>query len=57
MAALGVVVVFVFGLANVLGGALNLMECGDRIGPKYRKSNIAQVVIGFALMAGSIYFK
>lgn len=34
---------------------LNLMECGDRIGKKYKKSNISQLIIGFLIMT-AVFF-
>lgn len=49
------VIFFIFGMSCFFDAGLNLMECGDRIGKKYKKSNIFQLIIGFLIMT-AVFF-
>lgn len=52
LAFVGTVVLYFLGGSLVVGGLLNLAECGDRIGEKYRVSNYTQIVIGVLIIVG-----
>lgn len=56
MAFIGYVLVSLFCLNCILSGLLNLGECGDRIGPKYRRANLIQVFAPIAVLIAMIYF-
>lgn len=50
LAFVGTFVLYFLGGGLVIGGLLNLGECGDRIGEKYRASNYAQIVVGIVII-------
>jgi hypothetical protein len=45
----GLVLLALFSFSLIMGGLLNLGECGDRIGEKYKTSNYCQIVVGVFL--------
>ena len=49
------VILFVVGFTLFSSSGLNLMECGDRIGPKYKKENITYLIVGIAIMIGVFF--
>jgi hypothetical protein len=49
LSIIGLVVLFLLSFTLVVGGLLNLGECGDRIGSEYRVSNYTQIVVGFLI--------
>lgn len=57
MEILGYIALYIFLISISASGLLNLAECGDRIGPKYRLSNWLQVLIPIGILIGIQVFK
>lgn len=57
MATFGYIALHLILIYTIICALLNLGECGDRIGPKYRVSNWLQVVIPILIMIAIQVFK
>lgn len=57
MATFGYIALHLILIYTIICALLNLGECGDRIGPKYRVSNWCQVVIPIPILISMWVFK
>lgn len=54
---LGFAFLLLIGFMFFAGGGLNLLGCGDRIGDKYKVSNIIECLAGIVIFVGAFFLK